>query len=177
MTKARIIKSIIAPAVLVTTTVCAGDMHQVFQCDLDAHQQVTAYAQNGVVWYSYVNDQTHQSWEYPAEDQPHNNRLLTVYNLTMRSGALPYVASELWFRFNDGGKVGYAILESGYNLKDGRQSGSYTIVIDGQQTYTAQCVNSNIGANTMSQDIQTHYFAKGYNVSEDSATNTFSLPL
>ncbi|EBS6881418.1 hypothetical protein KQL11_004810 [Salmonella enterica] len=85
MTKTRIIKSIIATAALLTATAYAGDMHQVFQCNLDAHQQVTAYAQNGVIWYSYVNDQTHQSWEYPTEDQLDNNRLLTVYNLTRRS--------------------------------------------------------------------------------------------
>ena len=177
MATTKTIKSVIAAAILATTMAHASDMHQVFQCDLDDHQQVTAYAQNGVVWYGYVNYQTHQSWEYPNDDQLDDNKLLTVYNLTMRSGALPYVESELWFKFNDGSKVGYAILESGYNLKDGRQTGSYTMVIDGQQTYTAQCVNSNIGADAMAQDIQTHYFAKGYNVSKDSATNTFNLPM
>ncbi|EGO6391845.1 hypothetical protein IUZ16_004526 [Salmonella enterica] len=49
MATTKTIKSIIAAAILAATTEHAGDMHQVFQCDLDDHQQVTAYAQNGYV--------------------------------------------------------------------------------------------------------------------------------
>ncbi|MBW9467938.1 hypothetical protein [Enterobacter roggenkampii] len=173
MATTKTIKSVISAAILAAATAHAGDMHQVFQCDLDDHQQVTAYAQNGVVWYGYVNDQTHQSWEYPNDDDLTDNHLLTLCHQRVNDSETPHESQELWFSFIQDGKQAYAVLTSGTYLRDKSEYGFYSIYIDGRKTSDTPCTNGNIYAEDLSADISSNYFAKGYQVSSQTIGNTY----